>query len=321
MKLSEIVEVLELKIELSQDIEIEKINTLKDAKDGEISFLQNSKYSSELKTTNASAVLLSPKDAKYIPEKTIPLLVDEPYIALAKLSKYFATPLEISEESRVKPEIGEESVIAKNVFLGSNVKIGKGSQILHNTYIGDNVVIGDYSIIYPNTTVYKETIIGNSVIIHSGTVVGSDGFGFATTKHGEHIKIYQNGNVVIEDGVEIGSNTSIDRAVFNSTFIRKGARIDNLVQIAHNCDIGVGVVLAAQSGVAGSSKLGRNVVMGGQSGITGHVRIAPFSTITARSGVTKSIKTSGRYWSGFPAVEHKNWLKLQAKISKFFNKG
>jgi UDP-3-O-[3-hydroxymyristoyl] glucosamine N-acyltransferase len=151
-------------------------------------------------------------------------------------------------------------------------------------------------------------------MIHSGTVVGCDGYGFAHTKQGEHIKIYQNGNVVIEEDVEIGANCTIDRAVFDSTIIRKGSKLDNLIQIAHNCDLGEHTLMAAQSGLAGSTTLERNVVMGGQSATAGHLKVGAFATIAGKSGVTKSLE-GGKTYSGFPAIDHIAWLKIQAKIS------
>ena len=323
MKLSKIVDILNVEIDsslYSLDIEIKKINTLEDGKKGEISFLENRKYIKHLKNTSVSAVIISEKDISELPRNIVPLLSKNPYIDLAKLSGYFSTPLEIDKENRITEKIGKNSKIAQNVFIGSSVEIGENVTIMHNTYIGDCVKIYDNTIIYPNVTIYKKTTIGKNVIIHSGTVIGSDGFGFATTDTGEHIKIHQNGNVIIEDSVEIGSNTSIDRAVFNTTIIRKGARIDNLVQIAHNCDIGEGVVLAGQVGIAGSTQLGKNVVMGGQSGTVGHIKIAPFTTISGKAGVTKTITQSGKIWSGYPLFEHKNWLRLQGKLSQLFSK-
>jgi UDP-3-O-[3-hydroxymyristoyl] glucosamine N-acyltransferase len=317
MLLSEIAK--ELKIEFSgEDIEIFKLNSLEDGKENELSFLQNTNYISSLKNTKVSAVLVSKENLEFVPKETTPIISKNPYLDLAKISGFFSTPIEVSENEKVPPKIGENCQISENVFLGSGVEIGNGTRIMHNSYIGDNVKIGENSLIYPTVTIYKESVIGKSVIIHSGSVIGSDGFGFATTEQGEHVKIHQNGNVVIEDEVEIGANSTIDRAVFNSTIIRKGCRIDNLVQIGHNCEIGESSVLVSQSGVAGSSKLGRNVVMGGQSAISGHLKIAPFTTITGKTGVTKNIKKSGLYLSGYPAYEHKTWLKLQAKIAKFF---
>jgi UDP-3-O-[3-hydroxymyristoyl] glucosamine N-acyltransferase len=183
-----------------------------------------------------------------------------------------------------------------------------------SAYVGDNVTVGSDTIIYPNVTIYHHSQIGNNCILHAGAVIGSDGYGFAHTKMGEHIKIYQNGNVIVEDEVEIGANSTVDRAVFGTTHIRKGTKIDNLVQIGHNCDIGEYSLLAGQAGIAGSTSTGRNVIFGGQSGTAGHLHIEDFVTIAGKAGVTKSLKGSKTY-AGFPAIEHPSWLKLQAKIN------
>jgi len=183
--------------------------------------------------------------------------------------------------------------------------------------IGDNVIIGDNTTIYPNVTIYRDCHVGSDCIIHSGTVIGSDGFGFATDKTtGIHIKIYQNGNVVIGNNVEIGANCTIDRAVFQSTIIEDMVRIDNLVHIAHNCKIAKGSILAGQVGISGSTILNEYVVMGGQSATVGHIEIAPFTTISARGGVTKTISEPKKQWAGFPLMEHRTWLRLQGKIQK-----
>ena len=163
---------------------------------------------------------------------------------------------------------------------------------------------------------YRDCTIGSESIIHAGTVIGSDGFGFASNRLGEHKKIYHIGNVVIEDNVEIGANTTIDRAVFGTTLIKKGSRLDNLIQVGHNCEIGEGSVFAAQSGLAGSSIIGRNNVFGAQSGVAGHLEVAPFNTFAARSGVTKSIKESGKTFAGFPLMNHRVWLKIQVKLAR-----
>jgi len=188
-----------------------------------------------------------------------------------------------------------------------------------NSVIGPDVVIEKGCVIYPNVTIYRDTIIGKNVIIHAGSVIGSDGFGYAHTKDGKHVKIYHLGRVVIEDNVEIGANTTIDRAVFSETRIKKGSIIDNLVQIGHNCEVGEYSILVSQVGLAGSTKLGRNVVMGGQSATAGHLEIAPFTTIAARGGVSKSVKEPGVY-SGFPLMPHKQWLKLQGLLAKILKK-
>lgn len=313
MKLSEIIQELGFNLTLREDFEISAINTLALANQNEITFFENKKYIKDLESTKAKAVLVKEEFAELVPKDSIALISDEPYLKMAILSKFFAPNLvEIDGD---KPKIGSNTTIMQNVYIGKNSIIGSNVTIMPNSFIGDNVKIDDNSIIYPNVTIYRDCKIGSNVILHAGVVVGSDGFGFAHTKDGKHIKIYQNGNVVIENDVEIGANTTIDRAVFGSTLIKKGVKIDNLVQIGHNCEIGEYSIIVALSGISGSSTLGRNVVMGGQSGTAGHLKIGAFATIAARGGVTKSIE-GGKVYSGFPLIEHNLWLKLQAKISK-----
>jgi len=301
-------------VNLEKAVNISGLNTLTDANQSEISFLDNKKYLKDLESTKAAAVLIKEEFSSLVPKGTLALITDEPYLKLALASKLFA-PLLIEENGK-KPTIGKNTVIMPNVYLGKNVIIGKDSTIMAGSYISDNVIIGGDTIVHPNVVVYRDCKIGNSCIIHAGTIIGSDGFGFAHTKKGEHVKIYQNGNVTIEDNVEIGSNTTIDRAVFGTTIIKKGAKIDNQVQIAHNCVLGEHTILTAQVGLSGSTILGRNVVMGGQSATAGHLEIAAFTTIAARGGVTKSITEGGKTWAGFPLFEHRPWLKLQGKIAK-----
>jgi UDP-3-O-[3-hydroxymyristoyl] glucosamine N-acyltransferase len=312
MTICEIAKLLKLECTSAQEQLITGINTLKDAQKGEISFLSDSKYEKELSTTSASAVILPANKAHLLPDSVVALISEETYLMVAKLSKTFAKPL---QGSAVKPMIGDESTVYPTAHIENGAKIGSGCMIMSGVYIGTDTVIGDNVILYPNVSVYRDCIIGNNVMIHSGSVVGSDGFGYAHTKLGEHIKLYQNGNVIIEDDVEIGANTTIDCAVFGSTVIKAGSKIDNLIQIGHNCIVGEHCIMVSQSGLAGSTTLGRNVVMGGQSATAGHLTVAPFTTLAARSGVTKSI-TKGGIYSGFPLMEHKLWLKLQAKLAK-----
>ncbi len=312
IKLKEIAEFLELEYN-GEDVIIRNLNTLKDAYENELSFFDNPKYLEDLKVTKARAVLLKEEFIEHLPSGCIGLVTNEPYLKLAFTTKLF-TP-SIVEQDGKKPVIGNECTIMDNVYIGKNSIIGDGCVLMSGAFIGDNVIIGSNTVIYPNVTIYRDCNIGSDCIIHSGTVIGSDGFGFAHTQDGKHIKIYQNGNVEIGNDVEIGSNCSIDRAVFGTTKILDGVKIDNLVQIGHNCVVGEYSIIVSQTGIAGSSKLGRNVVMGAQSGVAGHLEIAPFTTIAARGGVTKTIKDSHKIWAGFPLVEHKTWLKLQAKIS------
>ncbi|MCD6259587.1 MAG: UDP-3-O-(3-hydroxymyristoyl)glucosamine N-acyltransferase [Helicobacteraceae bacterium] len=297
-----------------ENFEITAMNTLKDASASELSFVANSKYVKDIQTSKAAAIIVDTKTQEFVPEGCVALVVQNPYWEMAVLSKKFA-PL-IEDESLPEPIIGEGSKISNKAEIAKGAVIGKNCTILAHSYIGCNTVIGDNTVIYPNVTVYRDCMIGSDCMIHANTTIGSDGFGFATNAMGEHKKIYQNGNVIIEDDVEIGSSTTIDRAVFGATRIKKGVRIDNLVQIGHNCEVGEYSVLVAQSGLAGSTKLGRNVVMGGQSATAGHLEIAPFTKFAARSGVTKSITQSGLTYGGFPLMEHKLWLKLQAKLAR-----
>ena len=315
MKIKELVLLLELSYRGS-DFEISAINTLVDAKGEEISFFNNPKYLSQLESTGAKAVFVSEKFVDSLPKGCEAIIASDPYLAMARASKFFAKPL---IRNKKEPFIASSAKIYENVHIGNGAVIGENVIIFSGAFIGEEVQIGDNTIIYPNVTIYNDTSIGKNCAIHAGTVVGSDGFGYAHTSLGEHVKIYHNGEVVLEDDVEIGANSTIDRAVFGVTLIKQGTKIDNLVQIGHNCEIGMHSILVSQSGLSGSTTLGRNVVMGGQAATSGHLKIGDFATIAARGGVTKSIE-GGKVYSGFPLMLHKDWLRLQAKISKFFKK-
>jgi len=316
LKLQEII--LELNISCDKDIEVTGLNTLKDATGEQLSFLENKKYINDLKNTKAGAVFVTADLQHEVPINTIALVCENPYISLAISSKYFASKVILM--NGIDPIIGENTEIMNNVFVGKNTVIGQNCIIMSGAFVGDNVTIGDNVLIYPNVVIYKECKIGNDVIIHSGTTIGSDGFGFAHTRDGKYIKIHQNGNVVIGNDVEIGSNCAIDRAAFSSTIIESGARLDNLIHIAHNCIIGKGSILTGQVGLAGSTTLKEYVIMAGQSAATGHLEIAPFTTISARGVVSKTITEPKKQWAGFPLMEHKTWLKLQSKISRLLTK-
>jgi len=310
-RLSQIVKELDITF-MGEDIEISSINNLANASSHSLSFINSDQYINDLKETKAGAILLESKYIGVAPKNAIKLVTDEPYLMLAYASKFFAH--ELSTKSR-EPNVGEGCDIDPFVRFGKNVIIGNNVKILANCYIGDNVTIGDNTLIYPNVSIYHHCSIGSNVIIHSGSVIGSDGYGFAHTKLGEHVKIYQNGNVIIEDDVEIGANCAIDRAIFDSTIISKGSKLDNLVHVAHNCIIGEHSLLAGQVGLAGSTTTGRNLVMGGQSASAGHLHIGDFSTIAGKGGVTKSLEGNNTY-AGFPAIDVKLWRKIQAKIAR-----
>ena len=313
MKLSEIAKLIGAEFS-GNDIDIKSMNTLKDASSQELSFVANSKYIKDIADSKAAAIIVDEKTKELVPEACIALVVANPYWEMAVVSKLFAPCIE--DNTLPSPNIGQNTNISSKAEIANGASIGENCTIMAHVYIGANSVIGDNTIIYPSVTVYRDCKVGSNCMIHAGAAIGSDGFGFATNKLGEHKKIYQNGNVVVEDDVEIGSNTAIDRAVFGSTLIKQGVRIDNLVQVGHNCEIGEYTVLVAQSGFAGSTKIGRNNVFGAQSGASGHIEIAPFNTFAARSGVTKSIKESGLTFAGFPLMGHRTWLKLQGKLAR-----
>ena len=312
MKIKELATLLEV-IYHDNDFEIAAINTLVDAKENEISFFDNKRYIDDLKKTSAKAVFIAEDFIEHLPKNTSAIICKNPYLSMARATAYFSKPLVREGKSQIDDTI----MIGKNVHIGNGVKIGKNVTILDGAFIGEDVQIGEGSLIHPNVTLYNDTVIGKSCILHAGSVIGSDGFGYAHTDTGEHIKIHHSGYVKLEDKVEIGANTTIDRAVFSVTLIKSGTKIDNLVQIGHNCEIGAQSIIVSQAGVSGSTTLGQNVVMGGQSATAGHLKIGDFATIAARGGVTKSIE-GAKVYSGFPLMLHSQWLKQQAKISKFF---
>lgn len=312
MLLSEIASALDLTLE-AQDREIERLTTPDLATEDTISFISSDRYLQFLPTTKAAAVVLSAKHKRLAPASAATLVSENPHLSFAQATAFFASPL-VKREGK-KATIGKGSEISDKAHIGLDTVIGSNCLIMAGVYIGDDVTIGDDSTIYPNVTIYNRTKIGSRVRVHAGTVIGSDGFGYAQTKSLTHIKIRHLGRAVIEDEVEIGANSTIDRAVLGETIIRRGTKIDNLVHIAHNCEIGEYSLITAHVVFAGSVKTGRNLVVGGHTGFNGHIEIAPYVTVAAKSGVTKSIKKSGIY-AGFPAIEHGEWLKQQAALSK-----
>ncbi len=315
MKLSKIAQFLSCKL-IGSDCNISGINTLEEAKEGDLTFLTNPRYQKFIETTKASAILIDK-----IPEKSNKtfLLSDNPYLALAKLAaKLFK--IERPSFKNHAAYVGEDCTIADSaniyptVYIGSRVNIGSNTVLYPGVVIDDEVEIGDDCVIYPNVSIMRQCRIEDRVIIHAGTVIGSDGYGYALDKAGNHIKIPQIGIVKIESDVEIGSNVSIDRAAFGQTLIGRGTKIDNLVQIAHNVKMGEKCLIISQVGISGSSTLGDNVILAGQVGVAGHIRIDSNVQIGAKSGIHKSLKT-GQY-SGVPTMNHRDWLKLQAVKKK-----
>ena len=311
MKLSKIAEILNIELN-GADAEITAINSLQNARQSELSYCDSDKNEKFLFATKAAAVLV--KIGTAAPSGVRALECENPHLAFAILSAHFAKPL-IRKGAPAK--IAASAQIGQGVHIGANSTIGENCVILSGAYIGDDVHIGSDCIIHANAVIYNDAIIGERCIIHANAVIGSDGFGYAHTKTGEHVKIYHNGNVVLQDEVEIGACTTIDRAVFGSTIVKRGSKIDNLVQIGHNCELGQNCLIVSQVGLAGSTTLGRNVVMGGQSGSGGHVSVGDFAQIAARGGISKDL-AGGKNYAGHPIMELSEWFKLQAKIVRFF---
>jgi UDP-3-O-[3-hydroxymyristoyl] glucosamine N-acyltransferase len=224
----------------------------------------------------------------------------------------------IEQPSFIDPtaKIGQDVYIGAFTYIGANAVIGDKTKIYPQTYIGDTVQIGAESTLYTGVKIYQDCIIGNKVTIHASAVIGSDGFGFAPQADGSYHKISQIGNVIIEDDVEVGANTCIDRATMGSTIIRKGVKLDNLIQIAHNAEIGTNTVIASQTGVSGSSKIGESSIIGGQVGIVGHITLAKGTQIQAKSGINKSIEEEGKKWGGAPATTYQNYMRSQVVIQR-----
>lgn len=306
---TQIAHLLEGDIDGDSNVSVNNLSKIEEGKPGTLSFLANLKYEPYLYTTKASVVIVdkSFSPTNKIPETCTLIKVASAQAAFAKLLEMYNEinrdetgihPQSFTEESAT---VGENVLLGAFVYVGKNVKIGNNVKIYPNSYIGNNVTIGDDTIIFSGVKVYSDCVIGKSCTIHSGVIIGGDGFGFVPNSENNYSKVPQIGNAILEDHVEIGSNTTIDRATLGSTIIRKGAKIDNLIQIAHNVEIGENTVIAAQTGVAGSTKIGKNCMIGGQVGIVGHLKIADGVKIAAQSGIGNSIEEENSIWQGSPA--------------------
>ncbi|MDR2683260.1 MAG: UDP-3-O-(3-hydroxymyristoyl)glucosamine N-acyltransferase [Dysgonamonadaceae bacterium] len=301
---------------------VNNFSKIEEGKPHTLTFLANPKYASYIYTTEAAIALVN---ADFKPDKPLPatltlIRVPDAYVALAQLLNFshqakprkqgIETPSYISDPA----QIPENIYIGAFAYIGSNVQLGENVAVYPHTYIGDNVVVGENTLIYAGVKIYEGCVIGKNCIIHAGAVIGSDGFGFA--KEGEEYrKIPQLGHVVIEDDVEIGANTTIDRAVMDATLIRHGVKLDNLIQVAHNVEIGENTVIAAQTGIAGSTKVGKNAAIGGQVGLSGHLRIGDNVGIGAQSGIISNIKAD-RNIMGYPAIDVKSFFRSSILFSR-----
>ena len=298
----------------NKDVAINTISKIEEGKKGSLTFLANPKYTEYIYSTNASATIVA-NDFEPTEKITTTLIkVKDPYSSFTTILELFNDDKSKSTGISDKSDIHKSSIISKRSYVGSYTTIGKNSIIGNDcvidsqVFIGDNVKIGNSCKIYPGTKILNDTIIGNSCIIHSSCSIGSDGFGFAHNDDGTYKKIPQTGNVVIGNNVEIGSNSTIDRATIGSTIINDGVKLDNQIQIAHNVEIGENTAIAAQSGVAGSTKIGKNCMIGGQVGIIGHLKIGDNVKIQAQAGVTSDVDSNARI-TGTPAISYMNYNK------------
>jgi UDP-3-O-[3-hydroxymyristoyl] glucosamine N-acyltransferase len=318
---AQIASLIHATVEGDPQASISDIAKIEEGRKDALSFIANAKYEHYLYTTEAGIVLVSDDLVLERPVSATLLRVPDPYASFATLLEIYQKMVTGNDEKKGIEEpayIHATAVLGQNVYVGAfsyigkNAKIGDGVKIYPGVYIGDQVTIENDAIIYPGVKIYHNCIVGKRSILHSGVIVGSDGFGFAPLEDGTYKKIPQLGNVIIEDDVEIGSNSTVDRATMGSTIIRKGVKLDNLIQVAHNVEIGEGTVIASQTGISGSTKIGKHCMIGGQAGIVGHIQIADRTRINAQSGVSKSINKAGTVLTGSPAGEFRSSLKSQA---------
>lgn len=308
------------KVEGNPDAKVTQLAKIEEAGEGSLCFLSNPKYEDYLYDTKASVVIVNDNLHLTRPIAATLIRVENAYGSFALLLEKYAgmmaqntrTGIEQPSFIAASAMLGKDIYVGAFSYIGEGARIGDGVKIYPGSYIGNNVSIGNHTHIFAGVKIYDECVIGTNSIIHSGTVVGGDGFGFAPQQNGAYKKIPQIGNVVIEDNVEIGANTTIDRATMGSTIVKSGVKLDNLIQIAHNVEISENTVIAAQTGISGSTKIGKNCVIGGQVGIVGHIHLSDNTSINAQSGISKSVEAPNTVLNGSPAFDYKTSLKSQA---------
>ncbi|HMI04911.1 MAG TPA: UDP-3-O-(3-hydroxymyristoyl)glucosamine N-acyltransferase [Pedobacter sp.] len=305
-------------IEGDANVKVGELSKIENGKEGSLCFLSNPKYENYLYTTDASVVIVGQDFLPSQPVSSTLIKVADPYSAFSLLLEKYNEAVNlanvqsgIEQPCFIHPtaKIGKDVFIAAFSYISEKAEIGDNSKINAQVYLGADAKIGENCVIFPGVKIYNKCIVGNRVTIHSNAVIGSDGFGFAPQADGTYSKIAQIGNVIIEDDVEVGSNTTIDRATMGSTFIRKGVKLDNLIQIAHNVDVGEHSVVAAQTGISGSTKLGEKSVIGGQVGIAGHLSLAKGTQIGAQAGINFSTAEENKQWHGSPAQPLRDWMR------------
>ena len=315
-KAKEIADILKGTVVGDPEVRISTFARIESGKPGAVCFFANPKYEHYVYDCEASVIIVNDTFEPQKPVKATMIKVPNAYASVAALLDYVTAQKRSYKRYRgchvkrfLSTKIGRKVYVGSGAYLGKRAEIGDYTKIYEQVYIGDDVKIGSKCIIYPGVRIYPGMQIGNNVIIHSNAVIGADGFGFAPLDDGSYKKIEHTGNVIIEDNVEIGANTTVDKSQMGSTIIRSGAKIDNLCQIAHNVEIGENTVMAAQTGIAGSTKIGKHCVLGGQVGIAGHLTIADNTTLAAQTGVISSIKEPGQVLLGSPALPHRQFLR------------
>ncbi len=309
-------------VEGDPETKVSTIAKIEEGQSNSLSFLANPKYNPYIYTTKSAIVIVN---SDFKAEKKVPTLIRVPdaYAAFAKLLEIYQNMQQhktgISSLAFIADgaQLGTDVYLGEFSYVGLNTKVGDMSKIYPQVYIGDNCSIGENAVIYPGAKLYSGTVVGHNCIIHAGAVLGSDGFGFAPQADNQYKKVPQTGNVVLEDHVEIGANTTIDRATLGSTIIRRGVKLDNLIQVAHNVDIGENTVMAAQTGISGSAKIGSNCMFGGQVGLAGHISIANGVKINAQSGVPSSLKEENQVYMGSPVMPMKEYLRSVIHLRQF----
>jgi UDP-3-O-[3-hydroxymyristoyl] glucosamine N-acyltransferase len=318
---NQIAEILGGEIEGNGEVQVDKLSKIEEGMTGSLTFLSNPKYTQYIYSTNASVAIVN---RDFIAEKEIEttlIKVEDAYKAFTTLLEYYnsfqnnKTGIEENVRIHESAKMGDQVYLGANTYISKNVVLGEGVKIYPNVFIGDDVRIGDHTIIYPGTIIYHDCFIGAHCVIHAGAIIGADGFGFAPSGNGDYDKVPQIGNVIIEDRVEIGAATTIDRATLGSTIIRKGVKLDNQIQVAHNVEIGEHTVIAAQSGIAGSTKIGKNCMVGGQVGFIGHITIGDNVRIQAQTGVARNVKDNETLY-GTPAFAYKDYVKSYIYFKK-----
>jgi UDP-3-O-[3-hydroxymyristoyl] glucosamine N-acyltransferase len=317
---SQIAALLNGTVEGNPDTEVWNVAKIEEGATGMLSFLANPKYTPYIYETKSSVVIVNKDFVAEKPIETTLIRVDDAYASFAKLLAFYD---QVSQDKKgvsslafvsSSAKCGDDLYLGEFAFIGENVTIGNNVKVYPQVYVGDGCVIGDNTILYPGVRLYRNTVVGRRCIIHAGAVIGADGFGFAPQEDGHYEKIPQVGNVMIDDDVEIGANTTIDRSTMGSTHIHKGVKLDNLIHLAHNVEIGENSALAAQVGVSGSTHLGKNCVVGGQSGFVGHLHIANGSKFGGQCGIMGSIKEENQEFMGTPIQPLRQYLKTNARF-------